>query len=108
MRYRIKIIERFIADRCAISKRESVQATDLYSAYLDWCQANEEMPVTIRYIGRIWQFLGFLSVHARSGTRWEGIGLKKATTALLEPQGASQGWIQEEDSPALPPAPSNG
>ncbi len=71
-------LSQFILDECAFTAQARVKASDLYKAYLKWCDdqgMRERERMTNNAFGRR---MGqqFKKVHDRDGTFYQGVGLK--------------------------------
>lgn len=69
------VIERFISECCYTNTGHSVKASQIYSAYCEWCESNGEHPKKQRTFGGLLTERGF--ARDKSGVvSYRGIGLK--------------------------------
>lgn len=71
-------LSEFLLDECAFTSQAQVKASDIYKAYLKWCEEQgmreRERMTTTAFGRRISQ--KFKKVHDRAGTFYQGVGLK--------------------------------
>jgi putative DNA primase/helicase len=67
----------FINTCCFLGDTYKVPANRLYGAYLDWCQSEDEQPISKKALGIILAEQGFRNKHTREGTVWFGIGINE-------------------------------
>jgi putative DNA primase/helicase len=79
--YRLEedVLGQFLADCTTAGNGLSVQASELYAAYKDWCEVNGEKPMTGTSFGRRIVDRGIHRVKGRQANRYEGIELRKAS-----------------------------
>lgn len=66
----------FLADCCVLAGYAKAKAGTIYKAYLDWCKANEENPISQRALGLQLTQRGLTSFKGTGGSRWwSGIAL---------------------------------
>lgn len=69
------VIARFISENCVIQKRAEVGATQLYKAYVAWCEETGERPEKQKNFGERLTERGYTRSHTRTGIVYYGIGL---------------------------------
>lgn len=67
----------FVEERCECDSEFSIQSSELYSAYQDWCTLNGFKPKNRNQVATEWRRLGFRDQKS-SVTRWSGVRLKKS------------------------------
>jgi putative DNA primase/helicase len=69
----------FLAEHCIIMERATARASDLFTAYRQWCDQNHESAVTQRRFGSDLTSRGFLRYRGTANAHfWRGIGLNTA------------------------------
>jgi len=87
-RAEMDILAAFIADCCIIDKRAKVKASDLYKAYVEWCEENGERELSQRAFGMRLTERGFERQRSTRGTHlWLGIGLVTEVTEVTQTSG---------------------
>lgn len=66
----------FIASRCVVEPMAQATSSGLYSAYVEWCKAEEERPITNRSFGRALIERGAVSIRTKAWRGYQGIRLK--------------------------------
>jgi len=70
------VLAQFIEDRCTLHADLSAQATELYSAYTDWCAENGERAWKQRTFGmRMGEREGIERERLNDGYYYSGLGL---------------------------------
>ena len=69
------ILRDFLADRCNQAPGESVNATDLYRSYHDWCRPNGEDPISQRVFGESMIERGYTRKTSRGRKYYVGLRL---------------------------------
>jgi putative DNA primase/helicase len=70
------IIGEFLAECCVVEQDASVGATDLYRAYVAWCEQAKEHPESQRRFGDTLSERGFTSVRHRGTNRKTRVGVR--------------------------------
>lgn len=65
----------FIDECCVRGENLSVQSSELYEAYRDWCKRTEHEPQSSTTIPTEWERLGFVKKKTNTGARWIGLRL---------------------------------
>jgi putative DNA primase/helicase len=74
-RNEMDVIGNFIKERCIQSVNFVIRIRELYKAYVDWCDENNEHAVSERFFsGRI-KDMGFTQTRTADSRFWSGIGL---------------------------------
>ncbi|HHV61211.1 MAG TPA: hypothetical protein GXX51_00995, partial [Firmicutes bacterium] len=74
-RQEMDIVANFLASECIINPLAKVKSADLYSAYVEWCQAYGEHPLSQRNLGIKLSERGFQRQKSDGIFWWHGIGL---------------------------------
>jgi len=76
-RSQMDILGDFLDDCCIIDRTARVAHGDLYQAYEEWCQQNDEEPVTKKMLTVELQSRNFISKRGHAGKKvWHGLTLK--------------------------------
>jgi putative DNA primase/helicase len=66
----------FVTDRCVKDADAKVKASDLYSEYREWCEANGHRPQSSTRLADDWQRLGFERARIKGSTYYRGVRLR--------------------------------
>jgi putative DNA primase/helicase len=67
----------FLDDRCIVERTARVSHGDLYEAYEEWCQKNDEEPISKKMLTIELQGRNFVSKRGHAGKKvWHGLALK--------------------------------
>lgn len=69
------ILAAFLAERCVIHAAASARASELYTAYKQWCDTSGEHPQSQRRFGSALTERGFQRIHKERGWVWYGVGM---------------------------------
>ncbi len=70
------VIGNFLKERCVQQKELSIRIRELYKAYTDWCDENNEHAVSERFLSMRLKEMGFEQTRTAEARYWVGIGLK--------------------------------
>jgi len=70
------VIGNFLKERCIQQKELSIRIRELYKAYTDWCDENNEHAVSERFLSMRLKEMGFEQTRTAEARYWVGIGLK--------------------------------
>jgi len=74
-REEMDVIGNFISERCSQDKKDFTMIKKLYKAYSDWCDENNEHPVSERFFTLRLKEIGFKQGRNATERFWVGIGL---------------------------------
>lgn len=66
----------FVEECCVRETQAKIRGSELYGAYRTWCSDNGHRAQSSTSLAEDWQRLGFIKVHTKTGSFWEGIRLK--------------------------------
>lgn len=69
------IMAAFLEECCIVSPRAACSVKQLYIAYVQWCEENNERPVPQRAFGSRIEERGYERYHSRVGAFWKGLGV---------------------------------
>jgi putative DNA primase/helicase len=69
------VIGNFIKERTVQNKEMSIRIRELYKAYSDWCDENNEHAVSERFLSLRLKEMGFVQSRTAEARFWSGIGL---------------------------------
>jgi putative DNA primase/helicase len=69
------VIGNFIQERCVQKEELSVNLKKLYKAYSDWCEDNNEHPISERFFTLRLKEMSFKQSRTSTERFWNGIGL---------------------------------
>jgi len=69
------VIGNFIKERCTAQAGLSIRIRELYRAYSDWCDDNNEHPVSERFFTMRLKDMGFEQCRTAEARFWSGLGL---------------------------------
>jgi putative DNA primase/helicase len=78
------VIGSFIKENCMQGPNFTVKIKELYTAYKDWCNENNEHICTERYLTLRLKEMGFTQARTSNFRFWNGIGLKDTESLGLE------------------------
>jgi putative DNA primase/helicase len=70
------VIGNFIKERCVQKKELNIRIRELYKAYSDWCDENNERAVSERFLSMRLKEMGFTQERTSEARFWVGIGLQ--------------------------------
>jgi putative DNA primase/helicase len=70
------VIGNFLKERCIQQKGVSIRIRELYKAYADWCNENNEHPVSERFFSMRIKEVGFVQTRTSEARFWSGLGLR--------------------------------
>lgn len=70
------ILQPFFDDKCILKPELKTIASDIYKAYKQWCEENQEKATNNTRFGRMLSERGYEKVRVSAGNMWLGIGLK--------------------------------
>jgi putative DNA primase/helicase len=70
------VIGNFIREQCVQKPEMSIRARELFHAYQDWCDENNEQATSERMFGVRMKELGMTQKRAADARYWEGLGLQ--------------------------------
>ena len=70
------VIGIFIKEHCIQQPDVSIRIRELYKAYGDWCEQNNEHAVSERFLGMRLKEMGFLQTRTSEARFWVGLGLR--------------------------------
>jgi putative DNA primase/helicase len=70
------VIGNFLKERCIQRKEVTIRIRELYKAYADWCNENNEHPVSERFLSMRMKEIGFEQVRTSEARCWSGLGLR--------------------------------
>jgi putative DNA primase/helicase len=70
------VIGIFIKEQCVQKPEVSIRIRELYKAYSDWCEQNNEHAVSERFLGMRLKEMGFLQTRTSEARFWVGLGLR--------------------------------
>lgn len=75
-REEMDVLAGFLAECCVVAEYRKAAASDLYAAYVKWCEANGERIQSQRAFGMRLTERGFVRLRGTAGRHvWEGLGL---------------------------------
>jgi putative DNA primase/helicase len=69
------VIGNFIKEKCVQKKEMTTAIKKLYKAYSDWCEENNEHPVSERFFTLRLKEMGFEQDRTSTERFWVGVGL---------------------------------
>ena len=69
------VIGNFIKERCTANAGVSIRIRELYKAYSDWCDDNNEHPVSERFFSMRLKDMGYEQCRTAEARFWSGLGL---------------------------------
>ena len=69
------VIGNFLKERCIQQKEAAIRIRELYKAYADWCDENNEHAVSERFLSMRIKELGFEQTRTAEARYWAGLGL---------------------------------
>jgi putative DNA primase/helicase len=66
----------FVKERCVQGPGVSIKARELFKAYEEWCNENNEHAYSERFLGLRLKELGFERTRTAEARHWKGIGLR--------------------------------
>jgi putative DNA primase/helicase len=69
------VIGNFLKERCVQKPELSIRARELFRAYQEWCEENNELATSERMFGIRMKELGISQKRAADARHWEGLGL---------------------------------
>jgi len=70
------VIGNFLKERCIQQKEASIRIRELYKAYADWCDENNEHAVSERFLSMRIKELGIEQMRTAEARYWAGLGLR--------------------------------
>jgi putative DNA primase/helicase len=70
------VIGNFLKDRCAQRTGVSIRARELFRAYQEWCEENNERACSERFLGLRLKEMGFERIRTAEARSWNGLELK--------------------------------
>jgi putative DNA primase/helicase len=70
------VIGNFLKERCVQLKDVSIRIRELYKAYTDWCDENNEHAVSERFLSMRIKELGFEQTRTAEARYWSGLALR--------------------------------
>jgi putative DNA primase/helicase len=70
------VIGNFLKERCVQKKELTIRIRELYKAYADWCDENNEHAVSERFFTMRLKEIGFEQTRTAEARFWSGIGLR--------------------------------
>jgi len=70
------VIGNFIKERCTANAGVSIRIRELYKAYADWCDENNEHTVSERFFSLRLKEMGFEQARTAEARFWSGVGLR--------------------------------
>jgi putative DNA primase/helicase len=70
------VIGNFIRERCVQKPGAVIRARELFHAYQEWCDENNEQATSERMFGLRMKELGMTQKRASDARYWEGLGLQ--------------------------------
>jgi putative DNA primase/helicase len=70
------VIDNFLKERCVQKSELSIRIRELYKAYSDWCDENNEHAVSERFFTLRLKKMGFEQNRTSTERFWIGVGLK--------------------------------
>jgi putative DNA primase/helicase len=70
------VIGNFVIECCILDVRFSIRVRELFKAYQDWCNQNNEHACSERFLSLRLQEIGFQRIRRSEAKFWVGIGLK--------------------------------
>lgn len=67
----------FVNDCCDVHHNNKVKASELYTAYKEWCERSGFRPKNMNQVANDWRRLGFTDKRTNSGTQWIGVEMKR-------------------------------
>jgi putative DNA primase/helicase len=95
------VLAAFITDRCVVRPGAMAQASDLYSAYKQWCADAGEEPVKQRAFGMSLTERRFKRTPRNGRTWYEGIGLRTDRPDPDTPEGGPEGGPGDNPQPRV-------
>ena len=75
-REEMDVIGNFLKERCVQEKEVSIRIRELYKAYTDWCDENNEHAVSERFFTMRLKELGFQQSRTAEARWWSGVALR--------------------------------
>lgn len=69
----------FVQDMCIVGKGKTVKASQLYTAYKQWCYENGSQPKSSIKVSSDWKRFGFEKKRTSTGWLYRGVGLETRT-----------------------------
>ena len=69
------VIGNFLKEQCVQKPEFSIRARELFNAYQEWCDENNEHAISMRLFGMRLKELGIPQKRAADARYWEGLGL---------------------------------
>jgi putative DNA primase/helicase len=70
------VIGNFLKERCIQQVEFSIRIREMYKAYSDWCDENNEHAVSERFLSMRLKDLGFQQSRSAEARYWVGVGLR--------------------------------
>ena len=70
------VIGNFLKECCVHGKERTIRIRELYKAYGDWCDENNEHPVSERFFSMRLKEIGFTQGRTAEARYWNGLGLR--------------------------------
>jgi putative DNA primase/helicase len=70
------VIGNFLKERCEQKKELTIRIRELYKAYADWCDDNNEHAVSERFFTMRLKEIGFLQSRTAEARFWNGLALR--------------------------------
>jgi putative DNA primase/helicase len=70
------VIGNFLKECCVQGKERSIRIRELYKAYADWCDENNEHPVSERFFSMRLKEIGFAQGRTADARHWVGIQMR--------------------------------
>ena len=70
------VIGNFFTERCNVKKGLAIRIRELYQAYADWCDENNEHTVSERFFSLRLKEMGFEQSRTAEARFWSGVGLR--------------------------------
>lgn len=74
----------FIEDRCVVLDEIRAKASDLFSAYREWCNETGTQAVSQQLFGRRLSERGFVQTRDGAARWWQGIGIRHDEPSILD------------------------
>jgi putative DNA primase/helicase len=73
------VIGNFVKECCILDVRFSIRVRELFKAYQDWCNQNNEHACSERFLSLRLQEIGFQRIRRAEAKFWVGIGLRMSS-----------------------------
>jgi putative DNA primase/helicase len=73
------VIGNFVKECCILDVRFSIRVRELFKAYQDWCNQNNEHACSERFLSLRLQEIGFQRIRRAEAKFWVGIGLRNSS-----------------------------